>query len=474
MGDFKNSLLIVVFNYADSVKNRDFIRKLYENHFKQVIFYSDLGDSQENDVNYVPIVRGWHGAKVFNHLFENYRELIEESDGVFYTMDDCIINLNQLATYENDRIIFNYTGPVNKKAEEAKQDGWIWWHEDSVGIARLVEMEKDPRFSGLEITGYASSLADSFYIPKRYWTNRLYSLFTLFNQYEVFLEITVPTVINHIEPNESEIQVNRLKFLWDDRYRLQNRDEFYEIFSQDFLSIHPVKLNHNYQAKEWMADIFGLEVHSTFKGFDWGNTGDWFKKTMSEEFGNITYETVFKVKDGDVVVDVGASIGPFIRTILDRKFEKCYAVEPSKSYHDLILKNTDDRVVVIDAGISSQGEEVPGWDGSTSRGITFQELISEIGVDRIDFLKVDCEGGEYEIFDPKNLDWLKANCRYSVGEWHLDRDELKQKFRFVRDNVFRHFKNVIAKSVDGVDITWDLYNDHFIEYYTEAIIHIEI
>jgi len=27
--------------------------------------------------------------------------------------------------------------------------------------------------------------------------------------------------------------------------------------------------------------------------------------------------------------------------------------------------------------------------------------------------------------------------------------------------------------VDGIDITWDLWNEHFIEYYTEIIIHID-
>jgi hypothetical protein len=27
--------------------------------------------------------------------------------------------------------------------------------------------------------------------------------------------------------------------------------------------------------------------------------------------------------------------------------------------------------------------------------------------------------------------------------------------------------------VDGVDIKWDLWNEHFIEYYTEVIIYID-
>jgi hypothetical protein len=36
------------------------------------------------------------------------------------------------------------------------------------------------------------------------------------------------------------------------------------------------------------------------------------------------------------------------------------------------------------------------------------------------------------------------------------------------------FKNYNIYSLDGADIKWDLYNDHFLQYYTEVIIHIEL
>jgi hypothetical protein len=51
--------------------------------------------------------------------------------------------------------------------------------------------------------------------------------------------------------------------------------------------------------------------------------------------------------------------------------------------------------------------------------------------------------------------------------------ELKEKFRNFRDNILPHFKNYKIFSIDGVDIGWDLWNEHFIEYYTEVIIHID-
>jgi len=33
--------------------------------------------------------------------------------------------------------------------------------------------------------------------------------------------------------------------------------------------------------------------------------------------------------------------------------------------------------------------------------------------------------------------------------------------------------DIVLDSVDNVDIKWDLWNDHFIEYYKQIIIHID-
>ena len=34
------------------------------------------------------------------------------------------------------------------------------------------------------------------------------------------------------------------------------------------------------------------------------------------------------------------------------------------------------------------------------------------------FFKLDCEGGEYDIFTEENIDYLKNNVGYIVGEFH--------------------------------------------------------
>jgi hypothetical protein len=105
--------------------------------------------------------------------------------------------------------------------------------------------------------------------------------------------------------------------------------------------------------------------------------------------------------------------------------------------------------------------------------IKFDSLVKEYGITKIDFLKTDCEGGEYNIFTEKNFDWIKNNVRKISGEWHLHNEETKNKFRKFRDLYLNEFTNHQVFSVDGTDIKWDLWNDHFIEYYSEVNLYID-
>jgi FkbM family methyltransferase len=222
-------------------------------------------------------------------------------------------------------------------------------------------------------------------------------------------------------------------------------------------------------------------------GFDWGwmAEGDAFhqKAITFEIFEQNLYEKFFEVQEGDIVLDVGASIGPFTYSILDKNPLKVICVEPSSVEHPTLEKNTQNGPVTIikKALTPNDGEtiltEVFGMNNHLKEevkleGISFKTLLKENNINKIDFLKTDCEGGEYSIFTFENLCWLKDNLGVAVGEWHLSNPELKQQFRVFRDVFLRLFPNHNVYSVDGVDIKWDLWNEHFIEYYNEVIIYI--
>lgn len=77
MTDFKNSILLVVFNYSNCICNKDFIKSIYEKHFKKIIFYSDYPIIDDNEVNFIDINRGFFTHKIFNNFYKKYKFLID-------------------------------------------------------------------------------------------------------------------------------------------------------------------------------------------------------------------------------------------------------------------------------------------------------------------------------------------------------------------------------------------------------------
>lgn len=255
---FGNSILIVLFNYASCAHNKEFFIELYEPFFKQIIFYSDLpldGKYLEG-VNYLSINRGFNGHKIFYHFGEKYSSLIEESDGLFYTMDDNIINLRILNQFDSNKIIFSHHQSFEKIDQKR---GWWWdtidngrWGKFAVG-----ELQKDERYAVHEITDYSGAFSDYFYLPKRYLTKETFELFEIFSKHDVFLEIAVPTIIYHIEKSQTAYQQPELTVLWgEDRDRLLRKELMYEEFSKTALCVHPIKLNTCPDSKDWLIKMF--------------------------------------------------------------------------------------------------------------------------------------------------------------------------------------------------------------------------
>lgn len=213
--------------------------------------------------------------------------------------------------------------------------------------------------------------------------------------------------------------------------------------------------------------------------FDWGDSPQPFINHITQDiFVKRCYEERFPVKKGDIVLDLGASIGPFSWSIMD-KASKVYAVEPLSPRCELIEANTKGYPVEIVKGILHHSDgEVYFEDGCLPDGgeqvktFTFKSFLGETNTSRIDFIKTDCEGGEYKLFRDENMPFLLNNVRNIVGEFHLSNPELKVEFRYFRDKFLKQFPNYEVYGVCGTDIKWDLWNDHFIEYYNEVIIHI--
>ena len=125
------------------------------------------------------------------------------------------------------------------------------------------------------------------------------------------------------------------------------------------------------------------------------------KFCLVEDLGNIN--TVLEeyrlddIKKSDIVLDIGANIGAF-SILASKKAKHVFAVEPLSA--DIIRKNIAingiNNITVLETGI--------GMGKQTIRYKRRQKVIELTPLDKIleitgkcDFLKMDCEGGEWSI-----------------------------------------------------------------------------
>ena len=216
------------------------------------------------------------------------------------------------------------------------------------------------------------------------------------------------------------------------------------------------------------------------KKFNWGIQDLHTQKaTIDEIYNHNMYEKIFQVEEGDIVVDLGGSNGIFSFSVLDKKPSFIYVVEPISDQVKLIDENLGDYPHSTLHGAISDLKKINSmdWGVFQDNNITtysFSEFLEKYNIDKIDFMKVDIEGGEYYIFKEEHINFLKGIPKI-VGEFHLGKNsELHNcKFRYFRDNILQHFPNFHVYSLDGIDIKWDLWNEHFLDYYHHVIFHFD-
>ena len=177
---------------------------------------------------------------------------------------------------------------------------------------------------------------------------------------------------------------------------------------------------------------------------------------------------LFKPEDEIVYVDIGAYVGVVVGQCADTfPNAKILAVEPCPTNFD-VLKGRfadDDRVILDNCAIGSDNKQrtlyctsVKGLKGSSESNtfhgkvleykkktkhritnikpmkvdvVTLDHLLARHGIKHIDILKFNCEGGEYEVFEAKTLEWL-SKTKYISIDMHSD-------------NPFYHTKKYVEK-----------------------------
>lgn len=145
----------------------------------------------------------------------------------------------------------------------------------------------------------------------------------------------------------------------------------------------------------------------------------------------------YDIKPTDTVLDIGACIGAFSLKIRN-KVNKIYAIEPVMSDYlkKHIALNNANNIILYEYALGEGLIDV-SWYGITKqvKGLSLTQLIKLAG-GHIDFLKCDCEGGEWTI--QKNE---IANIRRIEMEVHLDNIHNPEYFDdILTENGFKYTK----------------------------------
>ena len=153
-------------------------------------------------------------------------------------------------------------------------------------------------------------------------------------------------------------------------------------------------------------------------GSFWGRQADenLLEWLVREQYFWTIYENTFvSVQEGDVVFDLGGHLGAFTRTALNRGADKVVVSEPEptnivcfkKTFKDELA---DGRIVLIEAAAwdsvttlaftKEEGEHQSARGQVSSSGAmevpatTVDATVKELGLERVDFVKMDIEGSE--------------------------------------------------------------------------------
>jgi len=178
-------------------------------------------------------------------------------------------------------------------------------------------------------------------------------------------------------------------------------------------------------------------------------------------FNISTYDKEVKVENKDTVIDIGGHIGTFtIFAALKNKEGKIFVFEPSKKNFRLLKKNIKQNkignVYIERVGIGAKRGKIRLYFGEHSGAhslygkgkyeevkiITLEDVFKKYKIRKCDFLKMDCEGCEFEVlYNLKNsffkkIDKITMECHESLFKGEKGKT-VKEMEKFLRKKGYK-------------------------------------
>jgi len=154
------------------------------------------------------------------------------------------------------------------------------------------------------------------------------------------------------------------------------------------------------------------------------------------------YNNDFKINDNDIIIDIGAHIGLFsLYASQFCKNGKIYCFEPVKENFDLFLSNIKlnkiENIFPFNIAVSNKSSIAkiylnkdeaghsmfhPTLSSIEVKSTTLQKIFEDNNLEKCDFLKLDCEGAEYNIMDSLSKEFFQK-IRKMVIEYHFANTE---------------------------------------------------
>jgi len=192
------------------------------------------------------------------------------------------------------------------------------------------------------------------------------------------------------------------------------------------------------------TDAAGFELWDTPSGRFWIPVGSRYVLpfNLAEQKRRIYGDGQQSARAGEVVLDCGANVGVTARVWLNDGAKLVVAIEPAPENIECLRRNFKDeitagRVIVYPKGVWDKDEILPMQidpqnsaadsflihreGGKEVKGIpltTIDKLVSELKLDRVDFIKMDIEGAEPRAIVGAHDTIVKYHPRMSLCTYH--------------------------------------------------------